>query len=254
MACAAPSVLVDGAGGAPIRRHASHTQFQPAVTASASRRSPPADTPAVAGLVDDPGGGKTKLCLAGGRGGVAVHGGRLHWSPVRRRGRSDARHRHVGDRRDGGRRWGSTGVDGVNAAPPVCTRPWRRGWTRLGRRDRTPSKRRGERRARTAPRWSGLSLALAPQWRSVDHTAGPDCGRTRRPALRRSHARRLDPAVAPSIPGRSSRQRRGRSSAPVYLNDCPFARDRPVGDACVPYRPWPRGTAVVSSVRRLEGR
>jgi hypothetical protein len=58
-------------------------------------------------------------------------------------------------------------------------------------------------------RRSGLSLAAARQRRSVDHAAGTDRGRTRRLALRRLDARRLDPAVSLNIPGRCSRQRRG---------------------------------------------
>src|SRR6266540_1525708 len=106
----------------------------------------------------------------------------------------------------------------------------------------SPSTRIAQRGAGTRGGGSGLSLAVARQRRSVDHAAGPDHGRTRRPALRRSHARRLDPAVAPNLPGRCSRQR--RSVLPHrWLHGCPPQWDRAVASVR-------RGGVVGAATRR----
>lgn len=81
---------------------------------------------------------------------------------------------------------------------------------------------------------------------------GSDHGRTRRPAPGRSHAHRPDPAVAPEPPGRCN-------AAPHVLpHRCAPRLSSTVGPArqrltCA-VAAIPRSDAVVSSVRRAEGR
>jgi hypothetical protein len=73
-------------------------------------------------------------------------------------------------------------------------------------------------------------------WRgnSVVWTKRSDlCTAVRGSALRRPHARRLDPAVALSFPGRSSKGRRRRFPH-RYPPRLSFTWDRPVGDAATP--------------------